>query len=113
MKFNVKDRVNLPFGEIGIIQNINIETLDWFPYKVKIEKGTFNKINEILEFKEEQLELINNYLSIKEVASRYGEHVECNFFDYDYSWKNVIKIVNANFLMEMERGNIKEVKYLL
>ena len=52
---NIGDVVNLPFGETGKIVNINTKTLDWFHYKVKIRKAVFNKTNQILGFKLEQL----------------------------------------------------------
>lgn len=55
---NIGDIVELPFGETGKIVNINTKTLDWFPYKVKIRKAVFNKTNQILEFKLEQLKQI-------------------------------------------------------
>jgi len=56
--FKIGDKVKLPFNETGIIKKINTETLDWHPYKIKIQKATFNKTNEIREFKYEQLEII-------------------------------------------------------
>lgn len=54
---NIGDIVELPFGETGKIVNINTKTLDWFPYKVKIRKAVFNKTNQIIEFKLEQLKI--------------------------------------------------------
>lgn len=57
IKFNIGDIVILPFNETGEIMSINNKTLDWFPYKIKIRKAIFNKTNQLLEFKEEQLKL--------------------------------------------------------
>ena len=54
--FTVGTQVKLPFGEIGIIKKINTKSLDWFPYKVKITKGIFNKKNQVIEFKKEQFQ---------------------------------------------------------
>lgn len=39
----VGTEVLLPLNETGIIVSINTKTLDWFPFKVKIRKGVFNK----------------------------------------------------------------------
>jgi len=56
IEYEVGTKVKLPFGETGTIQKINTDTLDWFPYKVKIRKAIFNKTNQVLEFKKEQLQ---------------------------------------------------------
>lgn len=56
-EINVGAKVNLPFGETGTVIKINNETFDWFPYKVRIRKAVFNKTNQIVEFKKEQLEI--------------------------------------------------------
>lgn len=54
--WEVGDKVKLPFNETGTIVRINNETLDWFKYKIKIRKATFNKTNQILEYKYENLQ---------------------------------------------------------
>lgn len=56
MDFKIGTKVKLPFGETGTIKRVNTKTLDWFPYKVRIRKAIFNKTNQILEFKKEQLQ---------------------------------------------------------
>ena len=56
MDFEIGTKVKLPFGETGTIKRVNTKTLDWFPYKVRIRKAVFNKTNQILEFKKEQLQ---------------------------------------------------------
>jgi len=53
----VGDKVKLPYNETGTIVRVNSKTLDWFPFKVRIRKATLNKTNQILEFKESQIEL--------------------------------------------------------
>lgn len=53
----IGDRVKLPLNETGTIVRIETSRLDWFPYKVRIRKSTFNKTNQVLEYKLEQLEL--------------------------------------------------------
>ena len=58
--YNVGDVVKCPFDEIGEIVHINNEYLDWFKYKVKITNNTMNDIDDILEFKFEQLGFINH-----------------------------------------------------
>lgn len=56
MDFKVGRRVKLPFGETGTIKRINSNTLDWYPYKVRIRKSVFNKTNQVIEFKAEELQ---------------------------------------------------------
>ena len=56
MEFNVGDIVKLPLNETGKIVRINTNGFDWFPYKVKIRKAVFNKTNQIIGYKSEQLE---------------------------------------------------------
>lgn len=57
MKFKIKDRLVLPFNETGTIVKIVTNRLDWFPYKVRIRKGIFNRTNQIIDFNESQLKL--------------------------------------------------------
>ena len=52
--FKIGDRVKLPLNETGTIKRIVTDHLDWFPFKVRIRKATFNKTNQILGFKKEQ-----------------------------------------------------------
>lgn len=58
MKFKKGDKVKLPFNETGTIVEIN-DKIPWgFKFRVGIRKGSiFNKTNQIIDFKEEQLEL--------------------------------------------------------
>lgn len=56
-EFKIGDRVKLPFDETGTITKIETEKLDFFPYKVRIRKCVFNKTNQVLEFKKEQLRI--------------------------------------------------------
>jgi len=56
MELEVGMKVKLPLNETGTIVKINTKTLDWFPYKVRIRKSVFNKTNQILPFKKEQLQ---------------------------------------------------------
>lgn len=56
-KWEIGDRVKLPFDETGTVVDINNKTLDWFPYKVRIRKATLNKTNQILPFKYEHLNI--------------------------------------------------------
>ena len=54
MKFKIGDKVKLPLNETGTINKI--KDIPWgFKYIVKIRKATFNKTNELYEYKEEQL----------------------------------------------------------
>lgn len=56
MKFKVGDRVKLPLNETGTL--VKILDLPWgFDHVVRIRKATFNKTNEHVEYKQEQLEL--------------------------------------------------------
>lgn len=55
MNFKIGDKVRLPLEETGTIIRVNAQTLDWFPYKVRIRKGVFNKTNQITEFRLEDL----------------------------------------------------------
>lgn len=52
----------------------------------------------------------NKYLTIKEVASKYREELECKFYDYDDEWKTKKMVVNSAFIREMENGTIKDCK---
>ena len=56
MDFKIGDKVKLPLNETGtIVAKLNIP---WgFDHIVKIRKATFNKTNQKLEYKKEQLEL--------------------------------------------------------
>jgi len=54
------------------------------------------------------LGVVSGSLSIKEVAARYGEKVECMFYDYDDIWKKKTMVVNSSFLKDMEHGAIKD-----
>jgi hypothetical protein len=57
MELEVGQKVSLPFGETGTIKKI--KDIPWgFKYLIKINKGVFNKTNEILEFKKEQIQLL-------------------------------------------------------
>jgi hypothetical protein len=55
MELKVGDMLSLPFGETGTLVRVNTKTLDWFPYKVRIRKAVFNKTNQVLGFKIEQI----------------------------------------------------------
>lgn len=55
-----------------------------------------------------QISAVSSSLSIKEVAAKYGETVECMFYDYDDIWKKKTMVVNASFLKDMEQGAIKD-----
>lgn len=49
-----------------------------------------------------------NYLTIKQVARRYGEVLICEWLSpYGNDWLKKEKIVDGNFLKEMEKGTIK------
>jgi len=56
MAFEIGDKVKLPLNETGtLVKKLN---LMWgFDHIVRIRKATFNKTNQRIEFKEEQLEL--------------------------------------------------------
>lgn len=58
----------------------------------------------------EQLNLcaVSSCLTLKEVASKYGEKVKCMFYDYDDNWKEKTMIVDSSFLKDMEKGAIKD-----
>ncbi len=51
---------------------------------------------------------VSDSLSIKEVAGKYGEKVECMFYDYDNEWKKKTMVVNASLLKDMEQGAVKD-----
>ena len=54
MDFKIGDKVKLPLNETGTIKKI--KDIPWgFKYVVKIRKATFNKTNELYDYKEEQL----------------------------------------------------------
>lgn len=54
--FKIGDKVSLPFNETGTI--VKILDLIWgFNYIVKIRKATFNKTNERIEFRKQDLKL--------------------------------------------------------
>lgn len=67
--FSIDEIVELPYKELGIIKEINTETIDYrllpsfenfssvmnFPYKVKIIHGNSNSVGEIRYFKKSQL----------------------------------------------------------
>jgi len=56
MEFKIGDRVKLPFNETGTL--VKKLTLLWgFDHIVRIRKATFNKTNQRVEFKREQLVL--------------------------------------------------------
>ena len=56
MEFKIGDKVKLPLNETGtVVKKLNIP---WgFDHIVRIRKAIFNKTNQRLEFKKEQLEL--------------------------------------------------------
>jgi len=56
MAFEIGDKVKLPLNETGtLVKKLN---LMWgFDHIVRIRKATFNKTNQRIEFKEDQLEL--------------------------------------------------------
>ena len=56
MDYHIGTKVILPFNETGTIVRIGDTIFDWFPYKVKIRKAVFNKTNQILSFKKDQLQ---------------------------------------------------------
>lgn len=56
MIFEIGTKVKLPFGETDTVKKINTDTIDWYPFKVRIRKATLNKTNQLLEFKKEQLQ---------------------------------------------------------
>ena len=51
---------------------------------------------------------VSSFLSIKEVASKYGETISCMFHDYDNKWKRKTMIVNYHLLRDMEQGSVKD-----
>ena len=51
---------------------------------------------------------VSGSLSLKEVASKYGEKVKCMFLDYDNVWKEKEVIVSASFLKDLEQGSVKD-----
>ena len=53
--YEVGDIVELPFNETGKIVNISDKILWGFKYLIRIRKATFNKTNEHVEFKYEEL----------------------------------------------------------
>lgn len=54
-KFNIGDKIKLPLKETGTI--VKIKDIPWgFKYVVKIRKATFNKTNQLHEYKEEQMD---------------------------------------------------------
>lgn len=56
MDFKIGDRVKLPFNETGTIVKIH----DWiwgFTHIVRIRKATFNKTNQRIEFRKDDLVL--------------------------------------------------------
>ena len=57
---SIGDVVDLPFGEIGIVEYVEVGTLDFFPYKVKITKPTLNIKNQTVDFSLTQLKEYNN-----------------------------------------------------
>lgn len=57
MKFKKSDKVKLPFNETGTVRNVRNNQLWGYKYDVRIRKATLNKTNNIIDFKEEQMEL--------------------------------------------------------
>lgn len=57
--FKVGVSVEAPFDSVGIIESVNFDSLDWYPYKVKIiySKANFYEIGSIEPFKGTQLSL--------------------------------------------------------
>jgi len=56
MEFKVGDKVKLPLNETGtIVEKLNL--LWGFDHVVRIRKATFNKTNQRVKYKKEQLEL--------------------------------------------------------
>lgn len=59
-------------------------------------------------------ELSDNWLTIKEVATLYGEVVNFKWLSlYGDEWLDKSGPVNAQFLLEMERHTIKDVYHLV
>lgn len=57
MKFKKGDKVKLPFDEIGTIVKVRENQLWGSKYDVRIREATLSTINEVADFKEEQMEL--------------------------------------------------------
>lgn len=67
--------------------------------------------NEANQQGDEVIQRVSGGLTLKEVATKYGEKVECMFYDYDNEWRKKIMVVNASFLRDMEQGAIKDCHY--
>ena len=55
MELEIGTKVTLPFGETGTIKRITRNQIDWFKCKVRIRKAIFNKTNQVIAFKKEQI----------------------------------------------------------
>lgn len=49
-------------------------------------------------------------LTVKEVAAKYGEEIECMFLDYGGKWITTKLKVNSSLIKDMEYGSIKECR---
>jgi hypothetical protein len=59
MKFKKGDKVSLPFGEVGIIVKVR-DNIWGHNYDAKIVEATLNTVGDVIDYKKEQMELIQN-----------------------------------------------------
>jgi hypothetical protein len=68
------------------------------------------KLHEARELVADYIDRPIKFLAIEEVAAKYGQNINCNYLNPDGDgWTKSVLNINAYFITEMERGNIKEV----
>jgi hypothetical protein len=94
---NIQDKMQEIHHKYGVTERANYEIQLFVDDLIKKDRA-------------EQLNLcaVNSCLTLKEVASKYGEKVKCMFYDYDDNWKEKTMIVDSSFLKDMEKGVIKD-----
>lgn len=68
------------------------------------------KLHEARELVADFIDRPIKYLTIEEVAAKYGQIVNCKLSNPSGDeWRKSYLNINAYFITEMERGNIKEI----
>ena len=75
-----------------------------------LAKETKESLTEFIE--DQRKEIPITYLTIKEVAERYGQTLHCKWFSPDGNyWLDKFMLVDSNFIREMEQNCIKDCYY--
>lgn len=88
------------------------DKVSWLPASaIELQiTNDMSKENETIETKSHApLSGVSDFLSVKEVAARYGQKLKCKWLDlYGQNWEETEAEVNADFIRQVEQGSIKD-----